>query len=305
MKINNKGLNLAPFFVTIGAISYGIPATIYNTAFKNGVTSGVLLCGMFLLGFIMFFVLVKILANNHKILKITKLKVIISGSSIALTNTFYMISLIHTSVAVSAVLLMQSVWISILIACFVNKTMPSLYQICVVGCIIFGTILATDLLNQNIKFSYLGAFLALLSAITYAFTIQFTKNLALNLDPIIKAKFMCFGAFLTIFIIFIILNIFGFNSDLKNLDFKMLEKSFIFSLLAAFFSLIVPLVTFSYYMKKLRPGIGEIITSVELPSAIFFAYVFLNQNVNLTQIIGVLIILISVIFANYEKKIKI
>ena len=101
-----------------------------------------------------------------------------------------MISLIHTSVAVSAVLLMQSVWISILIACFVNKTMPSLYQICVVVCIIFGTILATDLLNQNIKFSYLGAFLALLSAITYAFTIQFTKNLALSLDPIIKPKTM-------------------------------------------------------------------------------------------------------------------
>lgn len=304
MKIDDKNSNLAVFFVTIGAISYGIPATIYNLGFRNGVTSGVLLCGMFFLGFIMFVILSKVLAPDEKTLKITKIKVILSGISIALTNTFYMISLIHTSVAVSAVLLMQSFWISILIACFVNKTMPSIYQIFIIICIILGTIFATDVLNKNAQFSYFGAFLATLSAITYAFTIQFTKNLALNLHPIVKAKFMSFGAFLTIFVIFAFLNLFGLNSDLKNLNFTIFITSFKFSFFAALFSLIIPLVTFSFYMKKLRPGVGEIITSVELPSSIFFAYLILAQDVNLTQILGVLIILISVIFANYEKKIK-
>lgn len=125
------------------------------------------------------------------------------GTSMGFTNTFYLLSLSYVPVAIAAVMMMQSVWLSIALSCLLHRKLPTITQTISVITILLGTVLATGLfpLQQNVSWKGMG--LSFLSALAYALTIQFTGNIGENLHPLTKAQLMSGGALIVILVIWV------------------------------------------------------------------------------------------------------
>ncbi|KRL23137.1 EamA family transporter [Lentilactobacillus kisonensis] len=280
----------APFLVAVGAISYGIPGSLFKLAHANRVTDGLLLAITFSIAFLAFSIGRLLLNQQNRTVSSCKEKwlVIISGSSMGFTNTFYILSLAYVPVAIAAVMMMQSVWLSILISCLINRKLPTINQTISVVTILVGTILATGLLPLQQAVSFIGMGLSFLSALAYALTIQFTGNIGHDLHPLTKAQLMSIGALIVVLIIWVP-TIFPVHQ---------LPAAISWGGLTSFFSMILPLTCFSFFMPHLPLGVGPIISSLELPSSIVFAFFLLRERVTTAQIVGVVLIIAAVILTN-------
>lgn len=280
----------APLFVALGAISYGIPGSLFKMARADHVTDGLLLTMTFSIAFIIFTLGRLCLSPRLRHVPDKKLKwlVIASGTSMGFTNTFYLLSLSYVPVAIAAVMMMQSVWLSIALSCLLHRKLPTITQTVSVITILLGTVLATGLfpLQQNVSWKGMG--LSFLSALAYALTIQFTGNIGANLHPLTKAQLMSGGALIVILVIWVP-TILPANHLMTGLQWGGIT---------AFFAMLLPLTCFSFFMPHLSLGIGPIISSLELPSSVVFAFILLSESVTVTQIIGVCLIILAVVVTN-------
>src|SRR5690625_3894240 len=67
------------------------------------------------------------------------------------------------------------------------------------------------------------------------------------------------------------------------------------------FGALLPPLLLNYGMPKVNLGVGAIITSMELPVAVALAYFLLNEEVNIYQILGIILILIAVVTMNIRE----
>lgn len=286
--MNKQGILL----VIIGSISYGIPASIFKLALHYDIAGANLLILQFVFA-VMLLAIIKYFRQNKTAQPLPnkqRYQLVFSGLAIALSNIFYFSALQYVSVAVTAVMLMQSVWIAMIYGIFVKKSWPSRQQIFAVIGIMLGTILATNLLSKHQDISWLGIFLGLCSACSYAATIMITNNVASKAEPIQRAFYVSLGAacFITLFWI-------------RHVDFHAPSSSFIWGALMACFAVVLPLLCFSNGMPKLSPSVGALISSLELPSAIIAAYLILNESISTSQALGILLILIAVAYPSIIK----
>ncbi|WP_283679619.1 DMT family transporter [Lentilactobacillus sp. Marseille-Q4993] len=281
---------LAPIFVAIGAISYGIPRSLFKMAHHGGVTDGLLLCMTFTIAFIGFSIVRFTMSAPNRRVTNRKLKwlVIASGTSMGFTNTFYILSLNYVPVAIAAVMMMQSVWLSIVISCLFNRKLPTITQAVSVVTILIGTILATGLFPLHQSVSWQGMALSFLSALAYALTIQFTGNIGSTLHPMTKAQLMSGGALIVVLLIWVP-TLFPIHN---------LAMGISWGAITSFFAMLLPLTCFSIFMPKLAMGIGPIISSLELPSSVVFAFALLGETVTGSQVMGVGLIIVAVIVTN-------
>lgn len=281
---------VAPFWVAIGAVSYGIPGSLFKIARADHIGDGLLLIVTFTIAFLAFSVGRGLLSrpNRHVASRKQKWLVMLSGTSMGFTNTFYILSLAYVPVAIAAVMMMQSVWLAILISCVMNRKWPSITQTISVITILLGTVLATGLFPLHQAVSFKGMGLSFLSALAYALTIQFTGNVGQRLHPLTKAQLMSAGALLVVLIIWV--------PTVSPLQFS--AGALHWGAITAFFAMVLPLTCFSFFMPHLSLGIGPIISSLELPASVIFAFILLDETVTGVQIIGVTLIILAVIITN-------
>ncbi|WP_413492862.1 EamA family transporter [Morganella psychrotolerans] len=283
MKIN------ASVIVFLGAVSYGIPASLFKMASNNGaLPANLLLSQVFCAALIL--ICLNFARKNSRLFKLNNIqrgKLLLSGLAMASTNTLYFASLQFISVTVSAVLLMQSVWITMILGFIFKRHIPSKNQIIAVIFIMIGTVLATQIFTADMTLSVIGVMLAFGSACAYACMMMITNSVVKDADPIQRAMYVSVGA--VFFLILFLGSQIEFNDQLIV---------FRWAPVIAIFSVVFPLICFSKGMPQLSPGLGGILSSVELPSAIIFAYILLNEEITSVQISGILIILLSVIYPN-------
>jgi drug/metabolite transporter (DMT)-like permease len=281
--------------VLIGAISYGIPASIFKMATNTGILPANLLMSQVLFAALILICINYIRRNkiSYQINHIGRSKLLLSGLAMASTNTLYFTSLQYVSVTISAVLLMQSVWIAMIFGIIFQKKYPSIHQTISVILIMIGTVLATQLLSSDIAISWFGILLAFGSACAYAAMIIITNSVVTQADPIQRAMYVSMGAS------FFLMLFWG-----KSIDFTVQWSLFKWGPIIAIFSVVLPLICFSKGMPLLSPSIGGIISSIELPSAILFAYILLNEQISLIQIIGIFVIIFAVAYPNLIAMLK-
>lgn len=283
MKIN------ASVIVFLGAVSYGIPASLFKMAAGNGaLPANLLLSQVFCAALIL--ICLNFTRRNSRLVTLNNIqrgKLLLSGLAMASTNTLYFASLQFISVTVSAVLLMQSVWITMILGFIFKRNVPSKNQIIAVIFIMIGTVLATQIFTAEMTLSLIGVMLAFGSACAYACMMMITNSVVKDADPIQRAMYVSVGA--VFFLILFLGNQIEFNDQLVV---------FRWAPVIAIFSVVFPLICFSKGMPQLSPGLGGILSSVELPSAIIFAYILLNEEITSVQIAGILIIMLSVIYPN-------
>lgn len=282
---------IAPIFVGLGAISFGIPASLFKIARHQGVVNGPLLFWSFLsavliLGIIQI-VRRKWIYRQHTSWKQVGL-LIAAGTASGFTNTFYIQALKLIPVAVAAVMLMQAVWLSTLLGAIIHRRLPTRMQVLSIVLVLVGTVLAAGLFPITSALSPLGLLFSFLAACAYACTMQFTASLGNNLDPLSKTLLLCIGAFLLI----------SFIWAPEIVTTATTFATVKWGVLIAVFSMVFPLVVYSIFMPYLDIGIGPILSSLELPASIVVAFILLGETVNWLQVFGVLVIISAVILPN-------
>lgn len=313
-----KGVLLVGF----GASIYGMLATIVKIAYQEGFTTAEVTTSQFTLGFIGLLLLNIIQTQrSEKALpqpsRSDVIKLMLAGTSLGFTSLFYYLSVQFINVSIAIVLLMQSVWISVVVESILHRQLPTIRKIIATIIILIGTVLATNLVHSEIELDWRGILFGMLAACSFS-TTMFTSNKLGNYLPVFRKSFlMLSGGTIVILTFATFTQIVPFLSEelvnfyhqigftfyqTRSFDFSIFWK---YGLFLAIFGTILPPILFNLGFPKTGLGLGSIISSIELPVSVTMAFVLLNEPVLGIQWLGIAIILFAIVLMNLGKKRKI
>lgn len=283
-------------FIALGASSYGMLATFVKMAYQEGFSTAEVTLSQYILGFAGLLILslfsktkqkVKTEKSNFK----SVFKLILAGTSLGLTSTFYYLSVQYVPVSVAIVLLMQTVWMGVIAEMIIYKKIPGLRKIISVLIILIGTVLATNLLQDSVIINWTGFFWGIMAAISYTATMYSSNNIELDSPPLRRSLFMILGGFIVIALIFHS----SINAHFSTGIFMR------WGIVLSLFGTILPPLLFTRGMPLTGMGLGAIIASVEIPVSILVAYIWLREPVDFMQWMGIILILFAVVLMNLRK----
>jgi drug/metabolite transporter (DMT)-like permease len=283
--------------VALGASSYGMLATFVKMAYTEGFTTAEVTLSQFSLGFLGLLLLTLFskktavadppVSNSKSILKL-----LTAGISMGLTSICYYKSVQYLPVSVGIVLLMQTVWMGVILEIILHRKAPGWRKIIAVVIILFGTVLATNLLKESIAVNWIGIGWGLLAAVSYTASVYASNSVSLHLPSLKRSLFLILGGLITISVIF-------HASINQNFSFDIFLR---WGLFLSLFGTILPPLLFTKGMPLTGMGLGAIIAAVEIPDSVMMAHVILGEVVNPAQWTGIALILFSVVLMNVNRK---
>jgi drug/metabolite transporter (DMT)-like permease len=290
-----NGVLKGSIFVALGACSYGMLATFVKMAYHEGYTLAEVIFSQFSLGFAGLLMLN--LFGKRKPAPVMKssgkgaFKLILAGVSLGLTSIFFYQAVRYIPVSVAIVLLMQTVWLSVILEMILHKSVPGLRKIMSVFIILAGTVLATDMLKQSVTINWTGFGWGIMAALSYTATIYSSNHIELNFPPLKRSLYMILGGLIIVLLVFH-----------SSVDGKFSYQIFLrWGLLVSLFGTIIPPLLFTRGMPLTGMGLGAIIASIEIPVAVLTANILLKESVSLSQWVGIALILFAVVLMNIRK----
>lgn len=282
-------------YVAAGACSYGLLATFVKYANQLGIHTSVLTFLQFMLGFLFllaFNLVSRIQKKENIVIGISsKLKLTAWGTSLGLTTTLYYLAIQYIPVSIGIILLMQSIWISLVAEAVLLKKFPSKGKTTGVIIVLLGTILATNLFQQDNNLNYKGILLGFGAGISYAMAIYASSTVEKQLPSSVRSQFLVFGGLMLIIACWNV-------TIIPHLHANALP----WGILIAVFGTILPPLLFTKGIPKTGIAMGNIISSLEIPISILSAMLILREVVSGFQWLGILLILTAVIIINVRTK---
>ena len=293
MNENLKGA----LYIAIGACSYGILATFVKIANNNGIGTAGLAFSQYLFGALVLSLLSNLFSRNSKkpqpgtSSKYPKLKLVLFGTFLGLTSSFYYLSIQYVPVSVGIILLMQTIWMGVALEFFMARHLINSTKLIGAGVALLGTVLAAKVFESDIDLDWRGIGYGLLAAASYTGVMFATSKISLELPLWKRTKYLVYGGLLIIILFwnFQIIEEFSWIVFLK-------WGSFL-----GFFGTILPPILFNKGMPKIGTGLGSIISALEIPVSVFSAYLLLNEQISLLQWLGIIVILVAVVLINRKK----
>lgn len=294
--IQNKTLK-GVLLVGLGASSYGMLASFVKMAYQEGYTTAEVSGAQFSLGllaFLIFNIFILLKKNNTEV-KISKKQIrqlILAGTSMGFTSVFYYLSVKYVPVSIGIVLLMQTVWMGVLLEMLLDKKRPSLQKIISVVITLIGTILATNLLHNNLSLDWRGFFWGILAAAAFTTTMFSANRIATEISSIKRSFFMLIGGTIIVIAFALITQVTPFNLTIFTK----------WGIVLALFGTIIPPFLLNTGFPLTGIGLGSIVSALELPVSVTMAYFLLSEEINLGQWTGILLIIIAIILMNIRLK---
>ena len=292
----NKKILRGSLLVALGAASYGLLATFVKLAYNEGYTIAEVTLSQFVIGFAGLLILnlfVKTKKAEVKVSNTTNIgKLMLAGTSLGLTSTFYYLAVQRIPVSIGIVLLMQTVWMGVVLEMILNKKLPSKGKALAVVLILAGTILATNMLTNTKAIDWIGIGWGLLAAFSYTVSVYTTNKVAVGMHAFRRTFWMLLGGLIVVVAI-------SLPSLMQKLDLSIFLS---WGIVLALFGTILPPILFTLGMPITGLGLGAILSSVEIPVSVLMAYFLLHEPVNLYQWMGILLILVTVIVMNLPKR---
>jgi drug/metabolite transporter (DMT)-like permease len=295
IKNNIKGVLL----VALGATSYGMLATFVKLSYMEGFTTAEVTSSQFIYGLtgillINLFQRIKHKNTTQKANSKNILQLMIAGTSMGMTSVFYYLAVKYIPVSIGIVLLMQTVWMGVLLEWFLDKKAPSLQKTVAVIVVIIGTGLAINILkidfnDTSINWS-LGLFWGLLAAASFTTTMFTANKVALEISSAQRSLYMLLGGAIIVFG-------FGLYTQATDFNFEIFTK---WGIVLALFGTIIPPMLLNAGFPLTGIGLGSIVSSLELPVSVLMAYFLLNEELQLIQWIGILLIIIAIVIMNIQ-----
>jgi drug/metabolite transporter (DMT)-like permease len=306
------------FLVGLGATSYGMLATFVRMAYDENYTTAEVTVSQFVFGIIGILLINAFQRNRNnntavKASKKNKSQLMLAGTSTGLTSVFYYLAVkFDIPVSIAIVLLMQTVWIGVLLEWFLEKKAPSKVKTISVIIVLFGTVLATNLLNSEVKLNPLGIFFGLLAATSFTTTMFTANRIATEISSAQRSLYMLFGGGIMVLIFALITQIIpnqfpaiadalGVFSTAKDFNFSIFLK---WGIILSLFGTIIPPMLLNAGFPLTGIGLGSIVSALELPVSVLMAYFLLNEKVILLQWIGIVLIILAIVIMNVNFKKK-
>jgi len=317
--MEKKNILKGVLFVGIGASIYGMLATFVKMSYNDGFTTSEVTTAQFILGIIGLLILNIIQTKtSKKPLSAPSRKEIrmlmLAGTSLGCTSLFYYIAVQYINVSIAIVLLMQSVWFSVVVESFITKKFPNARKIIATIIVLLGTVLATNLINLNVKIDWHGIFWGLLAAASFTMTMFTSNTLATHL-PVLRKSFtmLCGGSIIVLLFLFFAqigpmyfdglksfyLNFTENTQHIRPFDYSIFWT---YGFILALFGTIIPPILFNLGFPNAGLGLGSIISSLELPVSVTMAFMLLNEEVILIQWLGIALILFAIVLMNLPSK---
>ena len=279
-------------FVAMGASIFGMLATFVKLAYKDGYTTSEVTTAQFVLGLIGLLILNIFQTKTSKktISEPTSKEVkmlMLAGTSLGCTSLFYYICVQYINVSIAIVLLMQSVWFSVVVESIISKKFPHIKKVIATIIVLIGTFLATNLINLEVKLDWRGLFWGLLAAASFTATMFTSNTLATHLPVLRKSFVMLCGGAIVVFLFLFFAQIGPLHFDvLKSVYLKFTDNTehiqpfdfsifYTYGFILALFGTIIPPVLFNLGFPKTGLGLGSIISSLELPVSVTMAFMLL------------------------------
>lgn len=315
--INNSVLK-GVFLVGLGATSYGMLATFVRMAYDENYTTAEVTVSQFVFGIIGILLINAFQRNRNnntavKASKKNKSQLMLAGTSTGLTSVFYYLAVkFDIPVSIAIVLLMQTVWIGVLLEWFLEKKAPSKVKTISVIIVLSGTVLATNLLNADVKLNPLGIFFGLLAATSFTTTMFTANRIATEISSAQRSLYMLFGGGIMVLIFALITQIIpnqfpavadalGVFSTAKDFNFTIFLK---WGIILSLFGTIIPPMLLNAGFPLTGIGLGSIVSALELPVSVLMAYFLLNEKVILLQWVGIVLIILAIVIMNVNFKKK-
>ncbi|MCC3216957.1 DMT family transporter [Chryseobacterium sp. X308] len=317
--MKKKNILKGVLFVGIGASIYGMLATFVKMAYQDGFTTSEVTTSQFVLGLTGLLILnfIQTLTSKQKLSVPSSKEVrmlLLAGTSLGGTSLFYYIAVQYINVSIAIVLLMQSVWFSVVVESILTKKLPNTRKVVSVVIVLLGTVLATNLINMEIELDWHGVFWGLMAAASYTLTMFTSNTLATHLPVFRKSIIMLAGGSVVVFA-FLFFGQIGpmYFDGLKSLYLNFTDNtehihSFNYSIfltygfVLALFGTIIPPILFNVGFPNAGLGLGSIVSSLELPVSVTMAFVLLGEKVFLIQWVGIALILFAIVLMNLPSK---
>lgn len=277
--------------VMVGAISGGLVPTANSLAINAGLSESQVLLGQSGIG-LLALLLLFILFKGYKDFPLISFgKTLIIGISLGLTGFFLLKALSELSASTTVILQFQFPWIGILIAAIYRKKMPSIQHFFVIAFILVGVVLGSGIIESGLGLlSAKGVMFGMLNAFSYALYIFLNDIIEPDLEWPKKGLGIACG-------VFIVVMLTSF-SQISQLTTVPMSSLFLYGLLNAVVAILLPIICFSIGVPKIGSSLSSLVSSIELPAAIGATILFLGESVTLIRIIGVLIIIVTILYAN-------
>ena len=283
-------------YIGIGASSYGVLATFVKLANMQEIHTAGLTFSQYLFGFLVLSALSYFINRRQhskgvepvKANKSSYLKLILFGSSLGFTSSFYYLSIQYIPVSVAVTLLMQSIWFGLLYEAITNPKLITRNKIFGAIAIIIGTLLAVNIFDISGRLQWEGIALGILAAISFTITMATTNSVALELPTIVRSKYLVLGGLLATILFW----------NIQILEHFNFQDFITWGVFLGIFGTILPPLLFNQGFPRIGVGLGSIVASVELPVSVLSALILLNEAVAWMQWLGIIIILLSVILIN-------
>ena len=283
------------FLVGLGATSYGMLATFVKLAYQEGFTTAEVTSSQFILGILGVFLInvFQKTRNKEATIKATSkniFQLMLAGTSLGMTSVFYYLCVKYIDVSIAIVLLMQTVWMGVLLEWILDKKAPSLQKIVSVIIVLIGTLLATNLLNNENPIDIRGIFWGILAAASFTTTMFTANRIAANISAAQRSLYMLLGGSIIVFG-------FGIFTQITPYNFDIFVKWGIF---LALFGTIIPPLLMNAGFPITGIGLGSIVSALELPVSVLMAYIILDEKVIFSQWLGIVLIILAIIIMNVK-----
>lgn len=300
-------------YVALGASSYGMLATFVKIAYQQGFTTAEVSTSQYVFAIICLLFL-NFMIRNKPLEKATNQdlkRLILSGTSMGFTSVLYYLSVRYINASIAVVLLMQSVWIGVLLETIIDKSKISFSKIAAVVLVLIGTVLATNILKNELIFDFKGYLFGFLAAISFSITLYSTNSVAKHLHPYKRTLFMLFGGAIIVLFFTLFTQILPtyFQIEIVSKEFvfiKPFDSSILYTwgILLSVLGTVLPPILLNKGFPLVGVGLGSIVSSLELPVSVTCAFIFINESVLFIQWIGIFVILGAIIMINWNLLIK-
>jgi drug/metabolite transporter (DMT)-like permease len=266
-------------------------------AYDENYTTAEVTSSQFILG-ILGLLVINLFQKNRKKETVVKasrkniFQLMLAGTSLGMTSVFYYLAVKYIPVSIGIVLLMQTVWMGVLLEWFLDKKAPSLQKIFSVTIVLFGTVLATNLLSTTIELDWRGIMWGLLAAASFTTTMFTANRIATGISTSQRSLYMLLGGAIIVFG-------FALFTQVTPFNFSIFAK---WGIILALFGTIIPPMLMNSGFPHTGIGLGSIVSSIELPVSVLMAYIILDESVVFLQWIGILLIILAIVIMNISFK---
>ena len=288
------------FLVALGATSYGMLATFVKMAYNEGYTTAEVTSSQFILGILGILLIntFQKLKNKKKVVKATPKNIfnlMLAGTSLGMTSVFYYLAVRYIPVSIGIVLLMQTVWMGVLLEMILEKKLPSKQKVIAVFIVLVGTILATNIINNNINLDWRGIVWGILAAASFTTTMFTANRVATGISSAQRSLYMLLGGAIIVFS-------FALATQNTPFDFSIFIK---WGIVLSLFGTIIPPMLMNAGFPLTGIGLGSIVSALELPVSVMMAFILLQEKVVFLQWFGIVLIILAIIIMNVNFKKKV